>query len=146
MTNTFTNVTTYTRTFGNEQTNNSLNPPAVTYMDTGNYNIVLIADNGVCKDTGTTTITVAYLPEIVIVIPNGDNANDEYFIYTENAKTVFVEIFNRWRELTIKLESPTAKWDCKKAIEGVYFYKYSITDLKDEKHEGHGFFHLARDK
>lgn len=110
---------------------------------------MLTASNGICQNSYNITIVVGSAPSIVITPPNvftpdGDGINDEYFIYTENAKNVYVEIFNRWGNIMAKLTSPTEKWDGKKASEGVYFYKYKITDLSDKVHEGHGFFHLAR--
>lgn len=148
ITNTSSNASSYSWDFGNGQSTQPT-PPTVTYTNSGTFQIVLIASNGTCQDTASITITVVDLPEVVITppnvfSPNGDGKNDEYFIYTENAKAVYVEIFNRWGNLLTKLETPTAKWDGQKATDGVYFYKYKITDLKDTVHEGHGFFHLVR--
>lgn len=148
ITNTSSNASSYSWNFGNGQSTQPT-PPTVTYTNSGTFQIVLIASNGVCQDTASITITVVGLPKDLITppnvfSPNGDGKNDAYFIYTENAKEVYVEIFNRWRNLLTKLETPTATWDGQKATDGVYFYKYKITDLKDSVHEGHGFFHLVR--
>jgi len=149
LTNTSTNSNSYSWTFGNGQSSSTPVPPVVNYTTSGNFEIILIASNGICQDTAKTGIIVFDLPEIVIITPNiftpnKDGANDEYFIYTENAKTVYVEIFNRWGNLMTKLEKPTDTWDGGNSPEGVYFYKYKITDLSDKQYEGHGFFHLER--
>ena len=89
-----------------------------------------------------------------VFTPNGDNVNDVFFIGTVNAKTVYVEIFNRWGNLITKLENAADTWDGIStsststssvfATNGVYFYHYKITDFSDNLHEGHGFFHLER--
>ncbi len=149
-TNTSTNSTSYSWNFGNGQSSQSVNP-TTTYTNTGDYIVILTASNGVCSNDAETTITVLDWPTIVInptnvFTPNGDGKNDDFFIETQNAKTVYVEIFNRWGNLMTKLEKLTDKWDGGNANDGVYFYKYKITDLSDTIFEGHGFFHLLRQK
>lgn len=151
-TNASSNANTYAWNFGNGQTSNSGSATvSATYTAPGQYEVILVASNGLCSDTATTNIIVLGFPEIVINIPNvftpnGDGANEEFLIETHYAKTVYVEIFNRWGNLMAKLENATDTWDGNGASDGVYFYKYRITDLKDEVHEGHGFFHLVRKK
>lgn len=151
-TNASSNANTYTWNFGNGQTSTSGNTTvSATYTAPGQYDVILVASNGLCSDTANTSIIVVGFPEIVINIPNvftpnGDGANEEFFIETHYAKTVYVEIFNRWGNLMAKLENATDTWDGNGAADGVYFYKYRITDLKDEAYEGHGFFHLVRKK
>ncbi len=149
-TNMSSNATNYSWDFGNGQTNLSSDASiSISYTSAGEYEVVLVADNNLCADTAKLTITVIAFPEIKIVTPNvftpnNDGKNDLYFIDVENAKTYYVEIFNRWGDLMMKLELPTDRWDGDNATDGVYFYKYKMTDLKDEVFEGHGFFHLLR--
>jgi gliding motility-associated-like protein len=151
-TNTSSNSTSYNWNFGNGQTNSTTNPTInVTYDMPGEYTITLIASNGLCTDTTYGTIKVDSFPEIQIHVPNvftpnGDGINDVYSIETQYAKSVYVEIFNRWGNLMVKLETPIATWDGGKSSDGVYFYKYKIVDYYDKTHEGSGFFHLTRGK
>lgn len=151
---TFTNASTngvdYSWDFGNGQTN-ATNAVSIstTYTTPGEYQVVLIADNNVCADTTEVLIIVLSFPEIQITVPNvftpnGDGKNDFFFIDAQNAKTYYVEIYNRWGVLMTKFEKPTDSWDGKDATDGTYFYKYKMTDLNDATFEGHGFLHLLR--
>lgn len=148
--NTSSNANSYGWNFGNGQLDNSNTPSfEITYEETDVYTVTLIVSNGICSDTATATVTVLDFPVLQIeapnvFTPNGDGQNDVFFIQTENASSVQVEIFNRWGNLIYTLENDTDSWDGKDATDGVYFYKYRIKDLKDEETEGHGFFHLLR--
>ena len=147
--NTSINATGYSWNFGNGQSSTSSNASA-TYNEAGNYPVILIASNGICTDTFQVMI-VTTTPDFLIHIPNvftpnGDHVNDAFYIGTTNAKTVSVEIFNRWGNNMVKLEKPTDSWDGENAPSGVYYYKYRITDYSDKIHEGQGFFHLERGK
>lgn len=149
--NTSMNASSYVWNFGNGQSGSysSLNVSAI-YDEVGTYEVALIASNGMCTDTSKAIIVVT-LPGILIHVPNvftpnGDNVNDVFYIGTIHAKTVYIEIFNRWGNLMTTLEKPTDVWDGGDSPSGVYYYKYSITDFADNMYEGHGFFHLERGK
>ncbi|MBN9294578.1 MAG: choice-of-anchor L domain-containing protein [Flavobacteriia bacterium] len=147
--NTSINAVSYIWNFGNGQSSTSSNlNVSSTYSETGIYEVILVASNGECKDTAKATISVT-APGILIHVPNvftpnGDNVNDEFYIGTTNAKTVYVEIYNRWGNTMVRLEKPADTWDGGNSPDGVYFYKYKITDFADKLYEGHGFFHLER--
>ena len=149
--NTSVNANSYTWTFGNGQTSTSpgSNVSAL-YGESGTFEVILIAGNGTCTDTATAIITVTASDLLIhvpnVFTPNGDNVNDVFYIGTANAKTVYVEILNRWGNVIKKLEQPTDFWDGGNAPGGVYYYTYKITDFTDKIHEGHGFFHLERGK
>ncbi|MNU72708.1 hypothetical protein D3C71_621780 [compost metagenome] len=149
--NTSINANSYAWNFGNGQFSTSSNPGvSALFSDAGNYQVVLIASNGICSDTfqlsivTTTTDFLIHVPNVFT--PNGDHVNDEFYIGTTNSKTVSVEIFNRWGNTMAKLEKSTDTWDGEHAPSGVYYYKYKITDSSDKLHEGQGFFHLERGK
>ena len=157
--NTSVNASGYTWNFGNGESSVSSSPGiSPVYNKNGTYEVILIASDGMCTDTAKTTIIVMDSELLIhvpnVFTPNGDNVNDVFFIGTVNAKTVYVEIFNRWGNLITKLENAADTWDGIStsststssvfATNGVYFYHYKITDFSDNLHEGHGFFHLER--
>jgi len=152
-TNQSTNANGYAWNFGNGQTSNAVTSPAVTYSDSGDYTVVLTASNGNCSDTSSIVIHVENAPSVHILAPNvfspnGDGANDEYFIKTQFAEDMEVPIFDRWGMLITTLQGLNAKWNGKignqLASTGVYLYKYKVTDLAGKIHEGHGFFLLVK--
>ncbi|WP_300666940.1 PKD-like domain-containing protein [Fluviicola sp.] len=150
--NTSVNANSYIWDFGNGQSSTSSNPTVSTiYHDAGTYPVILTASNGLCTDSIRITILVTAAADFLIHVPNvftpnGDHVNDVFYIGTTNAKTVFVEIFNRWGNSMTKLEKPTDTWDGDNAPGGVYYYNYKITDHSDKIYEGQGFFHLERGK
>jgi gliding motility-associated-like protein len=117
------------------------------------YEVVLIASNSVCSASDTVLIEVV-LPDNSLVFipnvfsPNGDNSNDEWWIKAEGKKEISVLILNRWGNVMIELTDFTSKWDGTidgvEASEGVYFYKYKITDFENKVIEGHGNLTLIR--
>jgi gliding motility-associated-like protein len=148
-TNNSSNASNYTWNFGNgtilpETTTSS---QTQSYVETGIYTIVLIASNGICSDADTIQIEVLPFPDPIIHIPNvytpnGDGANDAWWIDVQNVKSSYVEIINRWGNLMVVLDELNEKWDGVDASEGVYFFKYVIVDLNDKEYTGHG--HITR--
>ena len=69
-----------------------------------------------------------------------------FFIESNGAKTIYVEILNRWGDLMCKLENSSDVWNGGESNDGVYFYRYEITDFSDKVYTGHGYFHLIRGK
>lgn len=147
--NNSSNATNYTWNFGNgtiipETTSND---QTQSYVEVGVYTIILNASNGICSDADTIQIEVLPFPNPIIHIPNvftpdGDGANDEWWIDVQHVKSSYVEIINRWGNLMVTLDGLNMKWDGVDASEGVYFFKYVIVDLNDKEYTGHG--HITR--
>jgi gliding motility-associated-like protein len=83
-----------------------------------------------------------------IFTPNGDGANDFYFVNVENVEFFEATITNRWGNIMTKLNSPLQTWDGKtdgkEAAESVYFIQYKAVDYGGNIIENHTFFHLNR--
>src|SRR5574343_455433 len=150
-----TNSTAYSWDFGNGATANvsNLNSQTATYGSVGSYLMVLTSSNGVCSDTAMIQIDVLPYPSPEIHVPNvftpnGDNANDEFFILTNNASALEVVILNRWGNVVHEINTIDGVWDGevngKQADEGVYFFKYTVTGLNNEEITGHGNISLIR--
>lgn len=148
--NTSVNASNYIWSFGNGLASTSSETHvSSTYNEPGQYDVILIASNGICTDTAKAIITVTadiqvHVPNVFT--PNGDQINDVFYIETTNAKSIHTEIFNRWGNMIVKLEKESESWDGGNSPSGVYFYKYKIVDFSDKLYEGSGFFHLERGK
>lgn len=149
--NTSANGTSYVWDFGNGQTFSSSSPSntTATYASIGIYSVILTVSNGICQDQTTSTITVLPMPDAEIFVPNvftpnGDGINDSFALDVKFGQTIQVQIFNRWGNLMYEMNDFTEKWDGKEATEGVYFYKYSVTDLNGKIHQGHGHVTLEK--
>ena len=137
---------------GNTLNTNTLSSATNTYINPGIYNVLLVASNGICYDTWTIQIEV--LPPMIVTppnvfTPNGDNANDLYFVDVQYGEYFEAIILNRWGHQINTLNTINQGWDGKtddgKEVEdGVYFIKYKATDFNDKSIEGHTYFHLVR--
>lgn len=108
-----------------------------------NYNPLANFDDGSC----TYPIPLVEAPNVFT--PNGDNANDLFYLTTQNATSIELTILNRWGNVLYSKEGMNPAWDGKSsggalAEEGVYFYKYVVKGFNDQEVEGHGFLHLVR--
>ena len=126
---------------------------SMTYTTEGIYTVILTAKSSFCQDTASVKIKIIPFPDPEIFVPNvftpnGDGANDHFWIDTKNITNINVLIFNRWGNLMAELKDPADKWDGtfqgKDAAEGVYFFKYVIVDMKGDTHSNHGFVTLER--
>ncbi len=156
----FTNTSLYGNyfewDFGNGFTSTNVNSAVTTsvYSNPGTYEAIITAYNGFCEDTAKVTITVLPFPDPIITIPNvftpnGDHANDVWWIDVIWGKTIDVQIFNRWGNLMVEMDAFTDRWNGTNlggndASDGVYFFKYVIVDLNDKVYEGHGHLTLQR--
>lgn len=142
--------------FGNNSTSITMTSAGQSsaYPNPGVYDVIITAHNGVCEDTAMVSITVLPFPDPIITVPNvftpnGDNANDVFWIDVVWGKTISVQIFNRWGNIMTEMDDFTDRWDGRSkagndASDGVYFYKYTIVDLNDKVYEGHGHLTLER--
>jgi gliding motility-associated-like protein len=151
-TNNSTNGVSYEWDFGNgsQTTVATTAEQTTTYEQVGLYTVTLVVNNGFCHTSADLQIQII-VPELILFVPNvftvnGDNINDGWSVQTQNATSVFVQIFNRWGNIIKELNNATDIWDGTidgtNATDGVYFYKYLVTDNFNVSHEGHGFFHL----
>jgi gliding motility-associated-like protein len=137
---------------GNSETASTTMTISETFEAPGTYLVTLTASNGICWDT--TTFTVFALPPMVVTppnifTPNGDGANDEYFVTVLYGEKFEAEIFNRWGNKLANLQGINDGWDGttengKEVEDGVYFILYKATDYNDNIIEGHTYFHLVR--
>lgn len=154
-TNTSQNATSYEWNFGDGFviSINQPTPANYSFPNIGNYDTYLVASNGICSDTAHMLIIVMPFPDPEIIVPNvftpnGDNANDLWWIDVRFAASIEVDIYNRWGNITLKMSSFTDRWDGKvngnEASDGVYFYKYTVTDLNGKITQGHGHVTIER--
>lgn len=141
--------------FGNGSNSFDNNPTfQEEYLNPGTYSIVLMVDDGLCKDSATKFVEVLNFvkPEYNIpnvFTPNQSGPNETFHLSLKNVKEVRVFIYNRWGQLVNKLTDVQAEWDGtnlfkEEAVEGVYYFVYEITGFDDELIKGEGFVHLFR--
>ncbi|MFA7273624.1 MAG: choice-of-anchor L domain-containing protein [Crocinitomicaceae bacterium] len=151
------NAITYSWDFGNGEVANTfnLNSVSTNYPDSGQYIVQLIAtDAAGCADTTNITIIVNFIFKPAweipnVFSPNGDLANDFFFIETENVKTIHMQIFNRWGNTMFDQTSANPSWNGltksgNPADDGVYFYKILLNGISGHTVSLDGFFHLVR--
>lgn len=157
-TNNSSDAMSYTWNFGNGNTSNSSHSSVSEVYETGGtYIVYLIAYNGDCSDTTSITVVVDPFAPVEYVVPNvftpnGDDVNDIFHFALVNAQAIDVTVINRWGNLVgeIKQVEDINGWDGvdiksgKPVTEGVYFYRYTITDMAGEQITGHGHVTLVR--
>lgn len=153
--NNSSNAGSYHWDFGNgaQQSTTSAGGQQSEYTIPGDYTVVLTAANGSCTDTDTLLITVAPLPDPEfripnIFTPNGDDNNDTFFITVSYAKSVQVQIVNRWGDKMCNYDDINGYWDGNVngdiASDGVYFFTYVIEGINGKVISGHGNIQLIR--
>jgi len=177
LTNSSQNASSYFWDFGNSVTTTvgDLSDQNQTYTD--DAQIMLVAIEGNCSDTTyalisieicgcTDPIAVNYDPTATVddgscipptptviapnvFTPNGDGANDEFFLITTNALEIELVITNRWGNVMYTSTGLNPSWngksqDGKLASEGSYFFTYIVKGYADTLLEGHGFLQLER--
>lgn len=154
---TFTNTssasaTSFTWTLGNNTTTTTVVSPTYTYNNSGTYQVVLIASNGICSDTAYATIFVD-IPTTIIIpnvfSPNGDSLNDVFFIKCTGMKSLTCDIFNRWGQKVYGLTGPNQWWDGKlnnghDATEGTYYYMLTAEGNDGKKYTYQGSLTLVK--
>ncbi len=152
-TNSSSNATSYNWDFGDGNSSTQENS-SHEYLNSGDFEIWLVASNGICQDSISQIIQVVEPGEPIISVPNvfspnGNGANDEWFISTENISELQVIILNRWGNQVATLEKTTDFWDGKtdsgdEVTDGTYFYKYEAKGVNGKIYTGSGFISLLR--
>ena len=83
-----------------------------------------------------------------VFTPNGDQANEVWWIDVKMGKSIEVMIFNRWGNLMHTMTTFDDRWNGtsngNEVADGVYFYKYHIEGINGDVLEGHGHLTLER--
>lgn len=174
-TNTSQNASNFQWSFGNGLSSNVSNMSNQSSTFTQSATVRLIASAAGCSDTMTLAISISIcgctdpnainyngaaqvddgsctFPIPAVEIPNvftpdGDNANNLYFLNTTNALNIEMWIYNRWGNEMYHGSGLNPAWDGKtngtEAQDGVYFMRYIVKGYNSSL-EGHGFLHLIR--
>jgi gliding motility-associated-like protein len=154
-TNNSTGSVSYLWNFGDG--NSSTDPnPVHTYVQDGNYTVVLIAVNSLgCTDTIRFSFIVVDSESVLIVpnvfTPNNDGFNDTFSFVEENIISVSVNIFNRWGREVYSWNRINGSWDGKSKDgevlpDGVYVYVIKAKGKEGKSHQYEGTVHLIRNE
>jgi gliding motility-associated-like protein len=125
--------------FGDGTSSNQENPTHV-FTTSNEFEIELIAINGICVDTTSIVLTIdeyfiIYVPKSFT--PDGDEFNNSFqpIISYNGAFDYELLIFDRWGEIVFESKNPNESWDgtykkCKLVQDGVYVWKITITGNK----------------
>ena len=111
--------------------------------------ILLLQKSLLPNDQTPSNSSLPHIPVLYVFTPDGDGANDIFFISTKNATNVELTILNRWGHKMFEGSSLNPAWNGKAqngsdAIDGVYFYKYTVYGPNNQQVEGEGFLQLVR--
>ena len=124
-------------------------------QEAGSYTVSLTLESLGCSTTESLTITVLENTNVDFILPNvfspnNDGINDTFSNLVNNATSIDLEIINRWGAVVFQTNDAASAWDGKDQItnddclEGVYFYKLTITNKADQVVTHHSFVHLVR--
>ena len=119
--------------FGDGYTSADSAPMPHDYLETGEYQISLVANKGECWDTvmapGTFTVGLETIEVSNVITPNGDGINDEWVVGSENFLSVNVTIYDRYGTLHFNQDGSTVIWrPTPDTPAGVYFYTLTYID------------------
>jgi gliding motility-associated-like protein len=155
-TNTSLGAFTYNWNLDGANMNSTLTNPSFSYDVPGVYNVTLIASDGSCKDTSSSTITVTGVSSIGVIAnifsPNGDGINDNFFIPNVGMKSLEVYIFNRYGNVVYQWTGKNGFWDGhtypsgQPVPDGSYFYYLKATGFDAVEYDLNGELTLLRNK
>lgn len=156
-TNESENANSFTWDFANGETTITYSPSdnvTSQYQEAGDYNVILYADNGICKYPYTDIIHIIPFPDPTVFVPNvftpnGDGVNEVFKLDVEWGKEMELVILNRWGNEMATIVDFDHGWDGRtmdghEATEGTYFYKYFVIGMSGKKVTGTGFLTLTR--
>jgi gliding motility-associated-like protein len=139
---------------GSSETFTYTNNGSATYTAAGTYTVMLLSQKGSCIDTAYKVIKVD-LPSRLevpnVFTPNGDGANDVFFLKVANITEVYAVILDRWGNKVYEVTSGTGNiaWDGKnlqgkECPAGTYFYVIKGTGKDDKDYQMKGNVSLFR--
>lgn len=114
------------------------------YNQSGNFPVILTAQNGFCVDTAMAYIKVDLISSFVVpnvFTPNGDGINDVFTFDAVNMGEIHVLIYDRWGlKMFESTASGNVKWDGKNkggstVTDGTYFYIITATGLDNKTYD-----------
>ncbi|MBC7694754.1 MAG: gliding motility-associated C-terminal domain-containing protein [Burkholderiales bacterium] len=124
----------------------------MTYQDTGNCCVTLLASNSSCTNSATKCITIVREATITIpnvFTPNGDGSNELFKITSTGIKSLNCSIYDRWGLKMYEWDGLNGYWDGNAknggAPSGTYFYIINYTDQLGTSTTEKGFLNLFRD-
>jgi len=143
--------------FGNSYTatsTSSLLSLSTIYNQPGTYTVSLFTSKGECIDSTYKIITVEMPSKLEVpnvFTPNGDGANDVFFVRMANLSLLKASIYDRWGNLVYELEtnSGNIEWDGKNqagqdVAAGTYFYIITATGKDEKSYDTKGTLNLYR--
>lgn len=151
----FTNASQYASTylwnFGDGSSASSINA-AHTYTTEGVYKVELIAYFATCSDTSykwlyITDKLVVDIPNVFT--PNDDDVNDLWFVFSQGAINMHLEIYNRYGVKVFENKGVGVQWDGRTISgepvpTGTYFYVLKVTDVFNNVTQYKGYITLLR--
>ncbi|PBQ34395.1 hypothetical protein CNR22_22325 [Sphingobacteriaceae bacterium] len=120
----------------------------------GTYKVTMFATKGTCLDTVVKYVEVdipATLEIPNVFTPNGDGANDLFFLKAANLEEISMVVFDRWGHVVYDIISRTGNvaWDGKNksgkdSAEGTYFYTLKAKGKDGQTFEKKGTISLYR--
>jgi len=148
---------------GNTQTVSAVNyalPITQIYNQPGQYTVTLYTSKGAgsanntCIDSTFRIISVDIPSKLEVpnvFTPNGDGANDVFFVRMANLTKLKASIYDRWGNLVYELETEKGniEWDGKnqygkEVAEGTYFYVITATGKDNKAYDTKGTVNLYR--
>ena len=147
-----TNATSYLWTFGDGDSSGLVNP-VHTFLDTGKFQVTVIAYNDVgCSDSVTVGPYIIVPADLIFIpnafTPNNDGRNDVFRIYGKTIMETDLKIFDRWGELVYSGDGYKDGWNGtfknQQLNSGVFVYRAVITKNSGTKVILQGDLNLIR--
>jgi gliding motility-associated-like protein len=134
-------------------TTTNINTSAL-YTAPGTYSVTMFASKGLCLDTAQVIIVVDIPSKLEVpnvFTPNGDGANDMFFVRSANLTNITAQIFDRWGNKIYELNTDKGNiaWDGKnqqgkEVPDGTYFYTIKATGKDGQGYDTKGTVSLYR--
>ena len=113
--------------FVRDNSNRRADTIAFAYTQPGDYTLFVNAQEGVCADSLTETISIQPLRISNVITPNGDNKND-YFVVSPPLPGWQLELYNRWGKPLFDTKDYDQSWQAEGLPAGTYFYMLTSPD------------------